>query len=96
MRDRAEGRFIRDHPLDQAEARSSFQFNEKEKSMKPLKLKCVLYTDDGEIWICIRQFYASDLVTNVIVEDQFAGMKLKRIDKMEETNVNNINRTGQV
>ncbi len=56
--------------------------------MKPLKLKCVLYTDDGETWICIRQFYASDLATNVIIDDQFAGMKLKRVDKMEKTDDN--------
>lgn len=56
--------------------------------MKALKLKCVLYTDDGETWICIRQFYASDLATNVIIDDQFAGMKLKRVDKMEKTDDN--------
>ena len=61
-------------------------FLRKEKTMKPLKLKCALYTDDGETWICIRQFYASDVATNTIVDDQFAGMKLKRIDNMEERN----------
>lgn len=54
--------------------------------MTPLKLKCVLYTDDGETWICIRQFYVTDVSTQDFREESFAGMKLKRIDKMEEKN----------
>jgi hypothetical protein len=52
--------------------------------MKPLKLKCVLYTDDGETFLCIRQFYVTDVATQVFREENFAGMKLKRVDKMEE------------
>jgi hypothetical protein len=54
--------------------------------MKPMKLKCVLYTDDGQIWICIRQFYVTDVSTQDFREESFAGMKLKRIDKTEENN----------
>ena len=52
--------------------------------MKPLKLKCVLYTDDGETFLCIRQFYVTDVASQNFREENFAGMKLKRVDKLEE------------
>jgi hypothetical protein len=55
--------------------------------MKPLKLKCLLLSEDGENWLVIRQFYATDLITNEFLDEQFQGMKLKKIDRMEETNV---------
>ena len=54
--------------------------------MKALKLKCVLLSEDGENWLVIRQFYASDLATNEFLDEQFQGMKLKIIDKLEEKN----------
>lgn len=56
--------------------------NEKSKA---LKLKCVLFTEDGIEWVVIRQFYATDLYTNNLTDDQFAGMHLlKKIDKKDE------------
>jgi len=54
--------------------------------MKPMKLKCVLYTDDGKTWRCIRQFYVTDVVSQVLLDQSFAGMVLERIDKIEEEN----------
>jgi hypothetical protein len=51
--------------------------------MKPLKLKCILLTEDGEKWLCIRQFYATDLITNEFLDVQFQGMKLQISDKQE-------------
>jgi len=54
--------------------------------MRPLKLKCVLLTEDGENWLCIRQFYATDLITNAFVEQEFQGMHLKTIDEKDEKN----------
>jgi len=57
--------------------------------MKPLKLKCVLYTDDGETFLRIRQFYVTDVASQEFREENYAGMKLKRVDKMEEKNDNN-------
>ena len=35
--------------------------------MKPLKLKCVLYTDDGETFICIRKFHATDVSSTCLI-----------------------------
>jgi hypothetical protein len=55
--------------------------------MKPLKLKCLLLSEDGQNWLVIRQFYATDLITNEFLDEQFQGMKLKKIDRMEEKHV---------
>jgi hypothetical protein len=53
--------------------------------MKPLKLKCMLLSEDGETWLVIRQFYAADLQTNRILEGvELSGMKLKTISKPEQ------------
>lgn len=53
--------------------------------MKPLKLKCLLLSEDGENWIVIRQFYAVDLQSNSILDGlELAGMKLKTISKPGE------------
>jgi hypothetical protein len=52
--------------------------------MKPLKLKCMLLSEDGATWIVIRQYYASDLVTEQFLDEKFTGMKLIRIDKGDE------------
>jgi len=50
--------------------------------MKPLKLKCILLSEDGETWLVIRQFYAADLQTNTILDGlELAGMKLRTIVK---------------
>ena len=57
--------------------------NEK-RDGKPLKLKCVLLTEDGQNWLVIRQFYVTDLATNNLLDEQFGGMRLKRIDKEDE------------
>jgi hypothetical protein len=51
-----------------------------------LKLKCLLLTEDGKNWICIRQYYATDLKTNEFLEQSFQGMRLKTVDEMEEKN----------
>jgi hypothetical protein len=54
--------------------------------MKPLKLKCMLLTEDGETWLVIRQFYAADLQSNAILDGvELAGMKLKTISKPGKT-----------
>ena len=52
--------------------------------MKPLKLKCVLFTDDGKTWHCIRQFYVEDVTSQELLNESFAGMKLQRIDTTED------------
>lgn len=56
--------------------------------MKPLKLKCVLYSDDGKTWRCIRQFYVTDVISQNLLDQSFAGMVLERVDKLEENNDN--------
>ncbi|HUU38932.1 MAG TPA: hypothetical protein VMW46_12115 [Candidatus Desulfaltia sp.] len=63
--------------------------------MKPLKLKCMLLSEDGETWIVIRQFYAVDLQSNTILDGlELAGMKLKTISKPGETDVGRNSKQG--
>jgi hypothetical protein len=54
--------------------------------MEPMKLKCTLLTEDGEVWLVIRQHYASNLKTNELLDDSFQGLKLKTIRKEELEN----------
>jgi len=44
-----------------------------------LKLKTTLLTEDGEVWLVIRQHYACNLKTNELLDESFQGLKLKRI-----------------
>jgi 16S rRNA G1207 methylase RsmC len=54
--------------------------------MKPMKLKCTLLTEDGEVWLVIRQHYASNLKTNELLDESFQGLKLKTIHEEENEN----------
>jgi len=49
-----------------------------------MKLKALLITEDGENWLCVRQYYATDLRTNAFLDAFFQGARFKIIK--EKTN----------
>jgi len=51
-----------------------------------MKLKCTLLTEDGEVWLVIRQHYACNLKTNELLGESFQGLKLKTIREEETQN----------
>jgi hypothetical protein len=58
--------------------------NEKDNNTKSMKLKAILITEDGENWLCVRQYYATDLRTNAFLDAFFQGARFKIIK--ENTN----------
>jgi hypothetical protein len=58
--------------------------NEKNNNTKSKKLKALLITEDGENWLCIRQYYVTDLRTNAFLDAFFQGARFKIIK--ENTN----------
>jgi len=58
--------------------------NEKNNNTKSMKLKALLITEDGENWLCVRQYYATDLRTNAFLDAFFQGARFKIIK--ENTN----------
>lgn len=64
--------------------------NEKNNNTKSKKLKALLITEDGENWLCIRQYYVTDLRTNAFLDAFFQGAKFKLIK--ENSNESTTNR----
>ncbi len=57
---------------------------------KKLKLKAVFISEDGETFLCIRQYYLDDLCTGKFIDGRtFQGKKFKLISE-----VNNGRRKG--
>ena len=67
--------------------------NERNKPKKSMKLKALLITEDGEDWLCIRQYYLTDLRANSFLDVFMQGKKFKLIE--ENSNESNTNQTGK-
>ena len=47
-----------------------------DKRGHPLKLKAVLISDDGgKTWLCVRQYYLTDVTTNRFLDDLIQGKR---------------------
>jgi len=50
-----------------------------------LQLKAVFITEDGESFLCIRQFYANDLRTGTLLDGkQYQGRRFRLIPEEKE------------
>jgi hypothetical protein len=51
------------------------------------QLKAILITEDGENFLCIRQFYLNDLYTGKLLDGKhYQGRRFKLIPEESETN----------
>jgi hypothetical protein len=67
----------------------SNSMNEKQNNTKSMKLKTLLITEDGENWLCVRQYYATDFRTNAFLDVFFQGAKFKLIKEHSNESTTN-------
>jgi len=49
------------------------------------KLKAILITEDGENFLCIRQLYANDLCTGVLLNEKiYQGRRFKLVEESND------------
>lgn len=69
--------------------------NENHNNTKSMKLKALLITEDGENWLCVRQYYATDLRTNAFLDVFLQGARFKIIkENTNESTANQPRRSG--
>jgi len=59
----------------------------KESEINPVKLKCIMETNDGENWHFYHQFYARDQYMGKFIDQNLQGMRLTIVFKSERTKV---------
>jgi hypothetical protein len=57
---------------------------------KSMKFKALLLTQDGgETWLCVRQYYLTDLVTGQFLDTSLQGVRLKTIKENQHEQKSN-------